>query len=173
MYTWFKKSKSLDLIFFANASYGGEANMRMRTTFSSKTKSAEFYPIFLALSFCLFRNIFGRSTLDKWRFLRIASNVTRNISRWSQCFSVILLVCLVVYVLRVTMNISQSFQNGVKKKEKGFAFQKCLKRSDRRIIKIKKKVFLIKEGVFYRLNQRIIPSRSIDIIFSILTETLQ
>ena len=60
-----------------------------------------------------------------------------------------------------------------KKKEKGFAFQKCLKRSDRRIIKIEKKVFLIKEGVFYRLNQRIIPSRSIDIIFSMLTETLQ
>ena len=159
------------MIFFANASYGGEANMRLRTTSSSKTKSAEFYPIFLALSFWLFRNIFSRSTLDKWRFLRIASNVTRNISRWSQCFSVILLVCLVVYVLRVTMDISQSFQNGVKKK--GFAFQKCLKRSDRRIIKIKKKVFLIKEGVFYRLNQRIIPSRSIDIIFSILTETLQ
>ena len=161
------------MIFFANASYGGEANTRMRTTSSSKTKFAEFYPIFLALSFCLFRNIFGRSTLDKWRFLRIASNVTRNISRWSQCFSVILLVCLVfVYVLRVTMNISQSFQNGVKKK-KGFAFQKCLKRSDRSIIKIEKKVFLIKEGVFYRLNQRIIPSGSIDIIFSILTETLQ
>ena len=160
------------MIFFANASYGGEANTRMRTTSSSKTKSAEFYPIFLVLSFCLFRNIFGRSTLDKWRFLRIASNVTRNISRWTQCFSVILLVCLVVYVLRVTMNISQSFQNGVKKK-KGFAFQKCLKRSDRRIIKIEKKVFLIKEGVFYRLNQRIIPSRSIDIIFSMLTETLQ
>ena len=160
------------MIFFANASYGGEANMRLRTTSSSKTKSAEFYPIFLALSFWLFRNIFSRSTLDKWRFLRIASNVTRNISRWSQCFSVILLVCLVVYVLRVTMNISQSFQNGVKKK-KGFAFQKCLKRSDRRIIKIERKVFLIKKGVFYRLNQRIIPSRSIDIIFSILTETLQ
>ena len=60
-----------------------------------------------------------------------------------------------------------------KKKEKGFAFQKCLKRSDRSIIKIEKKVFLINEGVFYRLNQRIIPSRSIDIIFSILTETLQ
>ena len=161
------------MIFFANASYGGEANTRMRTTSSSKKKSAEFYPIFLVLSFCLFRNIFSRSTLDKWRFLRIASNVTRNISRWTQCFSVILLVCLVVYVLRVTMNISQSFQNGVKKKEKGFAFQKCLKRSDRRIIKIEKKVFLIKEGVFYRLNQRIIPSRSIDIIFSMLTETLQ
>ena len=60
-----------------------------------------------------------------------------------------------------------------KKKKKGFAFQKCLKRSDRCIIKIEKKVFLINEGVFYRLNQRIIPSRSIDIIFSILTETLQ
>ena len=113
-----KKSKSLDLIFFVNASYGGEANMRLRTTSSSKTKSVEFYPIFLALSFCLFQNIFGRSTLDKWWFLRIASNVTRNISRWTQCFSVILLVCLVVYVLPVTMNISQSFQNGVKKKER-------------------------------------------------------
>ena len=60
-----------------------------------------------------------------------------------------------------------------RKKKKGFTFQKCLKRSDRRIIKIEKKVFLIKEGVFHRLNQRIIPSRSIDIIFSILTETLQ
>ena len=117
MYTWFRKGKSLDLTCFANASYGGEANTRMRTTSSSKTKSAEFYPIFLALSFCLFRNIFGRSTLDKWRFLRIASNVTRNISRWTQCFSVILLVCLVVYVLGVTMNISQSFQNGEKKRK--------------------------------------------------------
>ena len=59
-------------------------------------------------------------------FIRIASNVTRNISRWSHCFSVILLVCLVVYVLRVTMNISQSFQNGEKKKEVS-TFQKCLK----------------------------------------------
>ena len=59
-------------------------------------------------------------------FIRIASNVTRNISRWSHCFSVILLVCLVVYVLRVTMNISQSFQNGEKKMEVS-AFQKCLK----------------------------------------------
>ena len=117
MYTWFRKGKSLDLTCFANASYGGEANTRMRTTSSSKTKSAEFYPIFLALSFCLFRNIFGRSTLDKWRFLRIASNITRNISRWSHCFSVVLLVCLVVYVLGVTMNISQSFQNGEKKRK--------------------------------------------------------
>ena len=60
-----------------------------------------------------------------------------------------------------------------KKKKKGLAYQKCLKRSDWRIIKIGKKVFLIKKGLFYRLNQRIIPSRSIDIIFSILTETLQ
>ena len=50
-------------------------------------------------------------------FIRIASNVTRNISRWSHCFSVILLVCLVVYVLGVTMNISQSFQNGEKKRK--------------------------------------------------------
>ena len=84
----------------------------------------------------------------------------------------ILLVCLVVYVLRVTMNISQSFQNGVKKKER-LRLSEMSERSDRRIIKIEKKVFLIKEGVFYRLNQRIIPSRSRDIIFSILTETLQ
>ena len=164
MYTWFRKGKSLDLTCFANASYGGEANTRMRTTSSSKTKSAEFYPIFLALSFCLFRNIFGRSTLDKWRFLRIASNITRNISRWSHCFSVILLVCLVVYVLRVTMNISQSFQNGEKKKG-SLRLSEMSERSDRRIIKIEKKVFFIKEGVFYRLNQRIIPSRSEDIIF--------
>ena len=164
MYTWFRKGKSLDLTCFANASYGGEANTRMRTTSSSKTKSAEFYPIFLALSFCLFRNIFGRSTLDKWRFLGIATNITRNISRWSQCFSVILLVCLVVYVLRVTMNISQSFQNGEKKKG-SLSLSEMSERSDRRIIKIEKKVFFIKEGVFYRLNQRIIPSRSEDIIF--------
>ena len=164
MYTWFRKGKSLDLTCFANASYGGEVNTRMRTTSSSKTKSAEFYPIFLALSFCLFRNIFGRSTLDKWRFLRIASNITRNISRWSHCFSVILLVCLVVYVLRVTMNISQSFQNGEKKKG-SLRLSEMSERSDRRIIKIEKKVFFIKEGVFYRLNQRIIPSRSEDIIF--------
>ena len=163
MYTWFRKGKSLDLTCFANASYGGEANTRMRTTSSSKTKSAEFYPIFLALSFCLFRNIFGRSTLDKWRFLRIASNITRNISRWSHCFSVILLVCLVVYVLGVTMNISQSFQNGEKKGSRRLS--EMSERSDRRIIKIEKKVFFIKEGVFYRLNQRIIPSRSEDIIF--------
>ena len=38
------------------------SNNRIRTTSSSTPKSTEFYLIFLALGFCLFRNIFGRPT---------------------------------------------------------------------------------------------------------------
>ena len=76
------------------------------------TKSAEFYLIFLALDFCLFRNIFD----SLWRFLRIASNVTRNIIGWSYCFSVPS-YCLSRSVLQKTINISQSFQDGTWEKK--------------------------------------------------------
>ena len=62
-------------VFMASTSCGGQAIMlscwvsegynRIRTTSSSTTNSAEFYPA----------------------FVRIASHVTRNISRWSHRFS--------------------------------------------------------------------------------------
>ena len=61
----------------ASASYGGKAialscwvsewvsecNNRIRTTYKPSTKSTELCPIFLALSFCSFRNILVCSTL--------------------------------------------------------------------------------------------------------------
>ena len=95
----------------ATASYEGEAttlsfwvsecNNRIRTTSSFTTKSAEFYPIFLALGFCLFRNIFGRSTISDnfFELLRILHEITA-------CD------CLSRDVLQKTTNISQSFQKG-------------------------------------------------------------
>ena len=52
-----------------------------------------------------------------------------------------------------------------RKKKGSLHLSEMSERSDRRIIKIEKKVFFIKERVFYRLNQRIIPSRSEEIIF--------
>ena len=69
------------------------------------TKSAEFYQIFHALGFCLFRNIFGRSTPseDFYESLRLLQNVTLffgatyGLSR---------------SVLQKAINISQPFQNG-------------------------------------------------------------
>ena len=58
-----------------------------------------------------------RSSNAQWRFLRIASNVTRNIGRWSYCFSVPT-YRLSRNVLPKTINISQSFQNGAWEKRK-------------------------------------------------------
>ena len=97
------RALAMQYIFMATASYGGEAttlsfwvsecNNRIRTTFSFTTKSAEFYPIFLALGFCLFRNIFGRSTISDnfFELLRILHEIF---------FSVLLIVCLVMYYRR-------------------------------------------------------------------------
>ena len=43
-----------------------ECNNRIRTTSSPSTKSTELCPIFLALSFCSFRNIFVCSIVCSW-----------------------------------------------------------------------------------------------------------
>ena len=56
-------------------------------------------------------------------------------------------------------------------KKESFTLQKCFERSDRHIMKIQRNFFFFKQRAFYRLNQRIIPSRSEDIIFSVLTSS--
>ena len=134
-YRFHQTSVLLWPIFMAPASYAGEAmmlscwvsecNNRIQTTSSPIAKSAEFYPIFLALCFCLFQHIFGRSTHgnDFFESLRISL----GISTWLHFFPVLLI-----------------FSTGVLKKNdkrltvisgQSFALQKCFKRCDRRIVK--------------------------------------
>ena len=63
------------------------------------TKSAEFYLIFLALDFCLFRNIFDRSTPcdDFFESLRMLHGI---LSGDHTVFRYQVIVCLVVYYRR-------------------------------------------------------------------------
>ena len=82
----------------ATASYEGEAimkscwvsvgNNRIRTTSSFTTKCAELYPMFLALGFCLFRNIFFRSTLrdDFFKSLRIFHGILADDHTVFRCY---------------------------------------------------------------------------------------
>ena len=92
------RALAMQYIFMATASYGGEAttlsfwvsecNNRIRTTSSFTTKSAEFYPIFLALGFCLFRNIFGRSTISDnfFELLRILHEISACEHTFFRCY---------------------------------------------------------------------------------------
>ena len=77
------------------------------------TKSAEFYLIFLALDFCLFRNIFDRSTPcdDFFESLRMLHGI---LSGDHTVFRYQVIVCL---VLQKTINVSQSFQDGTWEKK--------------------------------------------------------
>ena len=61
------------------------SNNRLQTTYSFTTKSAEFYPIFLALGFRLFLNIFGRSTPndDFFESLRMFHGILTGDTLWS------------------------------------------------------------------------------------------
>ena len=85
-----------------------EYNNRIRTISSSTTKSAEFYPIFPALVFCLFRNIFGRSTPsdDFFESLWMLHGILAG-EHTVSCATYFLSRS----VLQKTINISQSFQN--------------------------------------------------------------
>ena len=116
-YRFHQTSVLLWLIFMATASYAGEAvmlscwvseyNNRIQTTSSPTAKSVEFYPIFLALCFCLFKHIFGRSTHgnDFFESLRISL----GISTWLHFFPVLLIFS--TEYLQKTINVLQSFQD--------------------------------------------------------------
>ena len=96
------------------ASYGGEAIL-FSCWVSVGNEVCRILPD-IPRSWLLFVSEHLRSFNSLWRFLRIASNVTRNIIGWSYCFSVPS-YCLSRSVLQKTINISQSFQDGTWEKK--------------------------------------------------------
>ena len=153
----------------ATASYGGEAIL-FSCWVSVGSEVCRILPD-IPRSWLLFVSEHLRSFNSLWRFLRIASNVARNIIGWSYCFSVPS-YCLSRSVLQKTINISQSFQDGTWEK-KALPCRNVQKGLIGASWKFRGKIFFYKERKFYCLNQRIIPSRSEYIIFPVLTVTPQ
>ena len=142
-------------------------NNRIKTSRYPSMKSVKFYPMFLALSFCLFRNIFGRSTL-----VAISSNRCKyyselahdhTTSRWYLLFG------SEYYRRRST---SHNHVRMAREETKFYLAEVSQKVWSVHHENLRDNIFF-EERAFYCLNLRIMPIRSQDIIFSVLAVKLQ